>query len=150
MSNARNILQGILDDLGCAVMTDDWQAFHRRVILPFEMVTERAEISVIDAEMLRAGYDEFQAMLRTQRVTDYIRLVEKVEEAAPDMIRGTYVTNILSNGKRILPAYRSLMELKLHDGQWRVSRIVNRWTNDRWPILTPAPTFENDPDGEPK
>ncbi len=146
MDDAGAILQATLDDLGAAVMADDWAGFLRRVILPFELQTEAGKIAVQDAPELRAGYDEFQLMLRTHRVTHYLRHARRAEFDGPDRIVGSYSSDILSHGKRILPAYTSLMVIDLRGGQWCASRIVNRWSNDRWPVLTPKPIDDAEPE----
>jgi hypothetical protein len=140
MAFPRLILQEILDDLGSAVMTDDWAGFVTRIDLPFEMDTDSTTITVVSRDDLRDGYDRFRELIQLRRVTDYIRLAETATYDTPDTIRGVYVSHLLSNGTRVLPPYRSEMTLRLRGNRWTVTRIRNTWTNDRWPILTPSPS----------
>jgi len=142
MPESRLILQEVLDDLGGAVMTDDWEGFCARIMLPFEMETEGASFTVTTTKDLREGYDAFRDMILLRQVTDYIRLVEDAAFEDPDTIRGHYASHILSKGVRVVPPYRALMVLRRRGNQWFVTRIVNNWQNDSWPILTPRPAEE--------
>lgn len=146
MPTPRFILQETLDDLGSAVMTDDWEGFCARIVIPFELETEAARIKVVSLDEMREGYDTFRDMIVARRVSDYVRLVEHATFDGPDTICGTYVSHLLGNGVRVVPPYRSMMILQRQGNRWSVRRIANSWKNDRWPILTPRPTDERSRD----
>jgi hypothetical protein len=134
------ILQSWLDEVGQAVMDGDFAAYARHVVLPFANVNPVATLIVATEAELRTGFDVFVDMLRTQRVTDYIRLVSEAHTIGEQMIAGSYVTNLLSDGKRIAPPFTSTVVLRrAQGGFWQAATIANPLMSPAWPIHSVQP-----------
>jgi hypothetical protein len=126
--------------MSATVLADDWATYSAHVGLPFRLVTETGDMLVATEAELRRGFDGFVAALRSQNVTDYIRLAKSAWHSHPDRLEGTYETHTLSHGRRVLPTYRSAITLLRQGETWRATDIANTLNNDRWPIDVPGVT----------
>jgi hypothetical protein len=138
--DAKTLLQSWLDRMSATVLADDWTTYAAHVDLPFRLVTETGDMLVATDAELRRGFDGFVAALRSQNVTDYVRLVSSARHPGPDRLEGTYDTHTLSHGQRVLPIYRSAITLHRQGETWRATWIANTLNNDRWPIDVPGVT----------
>jgi hypothetical protein len=132
--NTQEILQDWLDIVTNAVMQGDYTAYRAHICLPFHLITHSASLRIDDDAPLRQGFDSFLQMLRSQRVTDYIRLASGAEQLDDVLITGRYVSHLLVNGTRLLPPFKSAITLRREDGVWRAASITNALANSRWPI----------------
>ncbi|MFN4129171.1 MAG: hypothetical protein ACK4GC_05075 [Paracoccaceae bacterium] len=132
---AAGILQTYLDEIAAAVMAGDFVAYRAGVMLPFHLVTHTENLAITDEDTLRGGFDTFRGMLQSQRVTDYIRLVESAQTLDPDLITGRYVTHLIAGGMRVLDPFQSQITLRLVDGGWRAASITNALAKSRWPLV---------------
>lgn len=132
------ILQSYLDDVGAAVLAGDWESYESRVALPFQLTTQTAVMIVSNTKDLRAGFDDFHHMLRSQRVTDYVRIADRAEKLADGRMSGRYTSHLVAGTQRILPPFKSDITLRLVGNLWRATAITNELTNSRWPMLTPS------------
>ncbi len=135
--DAAAIAQTYLDEVAAIVMADDWTAFTDVLCRPFTIVTNASTLTYPTPEDLRGVYVDFVAMIRTQHVTDYIRLVESVSHLDPDLISARYVTHLLSSGHRLMDPVKSSIILRREDNRWRAASIINSASNFRWLLLTP-------------
>ena len=135
---AAGILQGYLDDIAGAVMTGDFAAYRDGVVVPFHLVTHTESLSLSTDDALREGFESFCAMLKSQRVTDYIRLVESAQMIDPDLIAGRYITHVIAGGMRVFDPFQSQITLRQVDGSWRAASITNALAKSRWPLLHPS------------
>lgn len=135
---AEAILQDYLDILADAVLRDDWETYASRVRLPFQLITERAAIQVLGEDELQDGFDAFVDMIRSQRVTHYVRTVTSAAQLSATAISGTYTTEILADGKRVVQPFQSRIIVRLRDGIWQATSISNNIMNPRWPVLLPV------------
>jgi hypothetical protein len=133
--NAAIILQTYLDEIAAAVMAGDFAAYQAGVVLPFHLVTHTANVAITGEDGLRDGFESFRTMLQTQRVTDYIRLVESAQALDPELITGRYVTHLIAGGMRVLDPFHSQITLRHVEGRWRAASITNALANSRWPFL---------------
>jgi hypothetical protein len=129
------ILQTYLDDMSTAVMTGDFAAYQAGVVLPFHLVTQSENVSLATADDLRVGFESFHAMLKSQRVTNYIRLVEGAQLLDPDLIVGRYITHVIAGGMRVFDPFSSQITLRQIDGRWCAATITNAVAKSRWPLL---------------
>lgn len=147
--DAAVILQDYLDVVGAAVMAGDWETYRSKVCIPFNLVTHSANITVDTQDMLRDGYDTFCSTLKSQRVTDYIRLVQSAARLDTNLISGSYVTHIIASDTRVVPPYRSQITLRWECEMWTAASITNELTNHRWPLLVPSPADFPSSEGTP-
>ncbi|MGB8815469.1 MAG: hypothetical protein WCC57_20015 [Paracoccaceae bacterium] len=131
-------LQTYLDHIGAAVLANDWPTYRAGVCLPFHLVTATASLTVTTEADLRAGFDSFVDTLRSQHVTDFIRLAEASVQLDDQLISGRYVTHLLANGLRIIPPFRSQITLRYVGDHWCGASISNALANSRWPLLMPG------------
>ena len=131
------IMQSYLDDLSTAVLTGDWGTYSAHVAMPFTLVTETTTMVVDTEEKLRAGFDSFHDMLKFQRVTQYIRLVETAVDLGDTLISGRYVSHVIAGAHRIIPPFRSHMTLRLIGNIWCAAAITSSISNMQWPIQMP-------------
>lgn len=128
-------LQTWLDTVSDAVMQGDFDTYRAHVCLPFHLITHTTSMRIENEDALRGGFDLFVQMLRSQRVTDYVRLAAGAEQLDDVLITGRYVSHlIVSGGLRLIPPFRSAITLRLEDGMWRAASITNALANSRWPI----------------
>ncbi len=135
---AVRILQDYLDDIAAAVMSGDYPRYRDGVVLPLHLVTHTTNLSVTTEDGLRNGFDAFRLMLRTQRVTDYIRLVESAQAIDEELISGRYVTHLIAGGMRVNDPFQSQITLRREAGRWRAASITNALSNSRWPLVMPS------------
>ena len=133
--DATKILQVFLDETAAAVLADDFGTYAGRICLPCHIVSHDESKVVSTLDDLRAGFDQFRDMLRSQKVTDYIRLVESAGRLDKALISGKYVSHLLSNGQRVMPPFKSQMTLRLVGNQWRAASVTNALANSRWPLV---------------
>lgn len=128
------ILQDWLDEMSAAVTSGNFDTYRAHVCLPFHLITHSASLRIADEQPLRQGFESFVHMLRSQRVTDYIRLASGAEQLDDVLITGRYITHLLVGGTRLIPPFRSAITLRNEDGVWRAASITNALANARWPI----------------
>jgi hypothetical protein len=149
MTTAPHILQLYLDEVGAAVLRGDYAAYRDRVSLPFHLVTHAASLNITTEDDLILGFRTFSDSLRSQRITDYLRLVEGAEFLDDALVTGRYITHLMAGGHRVIPPFRSHISLRLEGATWRAASITNALANSRWPILVPSPIQSPDPKGNP-
>jgi len=134
---ATAIAQTYLDEVAAIVMTDDWAAYCDTISRPFLLVSHDTTLSFATPEDIRGVYEDFRLLLRTQRVTDLIRLVECAEQIDQALISARYVTHLMAGSHRIMDPVRSSISLRLEGNRWRAASIANAVSNSRWPLLMP-------------
>lgn len=136
---AATTLQTCLDDIAAAVMAGDFTAYRSRVAIPFHLVTHSESLSLTTEEDLRQGFDSFCALLRSQRVTDYIRLVDSAQMLDADLISGRFITHVIAGSMRLMDPFPSQITLRRVAGRWRAASITNALFKSRWPLLMASP-----------
>jgi len=131
------IAQSYLDEVSAIVMADDWAAYAEMICRPFLMITHTRTMVFDTPEDIRGVYTDFVSLLRSQRVTDYIRLIETADQIDRDLISARYVTHLLSGGQRVMEPVKSGISLRLEGNRWRAASITNAVSNSRWPLLLP-------------
>jgi len=128
------IAQSYLDAVSEAVTVNDYDTYSTYVSLPFYMVTTTRTIVIqTDAELQQIFVDFYQT-LKSQRVTQYIRLVESATQLDHDLISARYLTHLLSGATRLIDPFRSQITLRLEGNQWRAASITNALSNSQWPF----------------
>ena len=134
---ATAIVQSYLDEVSAIMMANDWEAYTDVLCRPFMLITHTETLTFATPDDIRSIYDGFYNMLQSQRVTDYIRLVESAGQIDQDLISARYVTHLISGGMRIMPPTKSSITLRLEGNRWRAASITNALSNSRWPLLIP-------------
>lgn len=134
---ATMIAQAYLDDVAAIVMADDWDAYTDAISQPFLLITHTTTMTFATPDEIRGVYRDFVLLLRTQRVTDFIRLVETAQQIDENLISARYVTHLMSGSHRIMDPVRSSISLRLEGNRWRAASITNAVSNSRWPLMMP-------------
>lgn len=132
---AATILQTHLDDMAAAIMSGNFAAYRDGVVVPFHLVNHSESIAMETEEDLQEGFESFCEMLRSQRVTDYIRLVDSAQLLAPDLLTGRYITHVIAGGMRVIDPFSSQISLRRTGGRWCAASITNAIAKSRWPLL---------------
>ncbi len=133
--HASAILQAYLDEVGRAVMADDWDGYRQCIDLPCHIISTHDSKVVSTVEDLKAGFVQFRDTLRAQRVTDYVRLVEAAAQLDRDLISGLYVSHLIAGSQRLIPPFKSEITLRLVGNNWRTVSVTNTLANSRWPLV---------------
>lgn len=133
--HARTILKTYLDEVGQALMTDDWDTFRSAICLPCHIISRDEAKVVATTEDLKAGFDMFRDNLRAQRATDYIRLVDIAKQQTRDQISGRYVTHLIAGSHRLVPPFMSEITLRLIGNRWCAASVSTALANSRWPLM---------------
>ena len=144
--HATKILQSYLDDASLAVMTGDWETFRNGISLPIHIISHDESKMIFTAEELKLGFDHFCNTLRTQKVTDYVRLVESARQLDDALISGSYVSHLIAGSHRLTPPFTSEMTLRLVGNSWRAVSVTNALAKSRWPLVR----LEHGPDTSSK
>lgn len=147
MRTAPQVLQHYLDEVGAAVLRGDYDAYRDRVSMPFQLVTHASSLTIGTEDALELGFRTFSDNLRSQRITDYLRLVEGAEFLDDALITGRYITHLMAGGHRVMAPFRSHISLRLEGTTWRAASITNALANSRWPVFVPGPSQSPDPKG---
>ncbi|WP_146038084.1 hypothetical protein [Tabrizicola aquatica] len=143
------ILQTYLDDVGHAVMSEQFEAYAARIQMPLRILTSSANLSIATLEDLEDGFDDFVAMLQGYGVTSMIRTVRAAVFQGTDHIVGVYDTRLMNENHQVLPTFHSKMWIGCYGGVWKAIKIHNTTKAARWPILLtrlasePWPTEES-------
>ena len=138
--HAAAILQTYLDEMSTSVMTGDFATYLAGVALPFHLVTQAESVSLATEDDLRIGFESFHAMLKSQKVTDYIRLVESAQVLDPDLIAGKYITHVIAGSLRVFEPFSSQITLRRVEDRWCAASITNAIAKSRWPLLLTSVT----------
>ncbi|MGL6211844.1 MAG: hypothetical protein ACRC14_18630 [Paracoccaceae bacterium] len=135
--NATAIAQTYLDEVAAITMADDWVAYTDLICRPFSIVSHTHTLTFATPDDIRDLYLDFIHLLRTHRITDFIRLVESADQIDDDLISARYVTHLMSGGHRVVDPMKSVTTLRLEGNRWRAATISNAISKSRWPELLP-------------
>lgn len=134
---ATAIAQAYLDEVAAIVMADDWEAYTDVISRPFLLVTHNQTLSFATPDDIRSVYLDFRQLLQTQKVTDFIRLVESARQIDTNLISARYVTHLMSGSHRLMAPVQSSISLRLEGNRWRAASITNAVSRSRWPLMMP-------------
>jgi hypothetical protein len=130
-----DILQSYLDDIAQTVMKEQFEAYAARIQLPLRILTSQASLNVATTEGLKDGFESFIEMIQSLGVTNYLRFVHAASFQGNDHIVGVYETQMLSEGRLVLPIFHSKIWIGQYGGAWKAIKIHNTTKETRWPML---------------
>lgn len=135
MRAPQDIYQDWLDVISAAMMAGEAETFADAVLLPFVMRTT-AGVSVQEtrAEVI-ADATNFMGALRSQGVTDYVRLVKRARYLREDVIEGWHRTHVLRRATNVVEPYGNRLILRRVDGVWKVSESDHELSGKRVPEM---------------
>ena len=128
-----------LDTVGDAFFADRFDIYENAVLLPLEVENDHGVHRISDVIALREKFDAWVQMLKALRATDMIRIARDTHWLTPDRIAGTYDTEILANGQRMMDRFTSTMILDRIDDRWCATRVISGIAQRRF-IMRPIET----------
>lgn len=146
MRDPHEIYQEWLDTSSAALMDGDASGFVAGISLPFVMRTVAgATVLETEADLLHDAGNVIEA-LRSQNVTDFIRLVKQAHYLDEDTIEGWHTTYALRHATNVVPPFGSRVILRQIDGAWLMTEADYELAGDRIPqkLLSSVPgAFED-------
>ncbi len=125
---AKIIFQNWLDRVADHVFADDFASWASAWSQPLLIVSPCGNSVITSEEMLHEKFVQWRTLFAIQRVTDMIRMAHDVSFMTADMITGSYTTEILSHGQRVVPRFESTMILARRDNVWRGTELKSGMT----------------------
>lgn len=135
--DALNIYQAHVDALSRAMMARDFEAFAAKIQLPLLIKHVGAEQLIKTEDEMATHFHGLHATLKSQGVTDFIRIAEEATYRADDVIEGTHITHILQSGKRLVQPYPNHLRLERINGEWLETVAANAVLNPERDVLMP-------------
>lgn len=122
----------VVERITQGLLADDFDSYRSAFRLPLVIVPRGGAAQHFDNEDdLREDFDLYVQSMRLQGVTDIFRDVRGIERRG-DTARVHYVTHILRRALRIVEPFRSSMEFRRADGEWRIERIESSLGHINW------------------
>jgi len=137
MQDPAEIYQTWLDVVTKAVVENDDATLLAWFGRPFLMRTADAEVLIETDEDLLSDFEVLRWGLKTQGVTNYIRLVQKARYLSEDYIEGWHVSHMLRGAVSVVPAYCNRVVLHRDGDIWRCTEADHQLSNGRFPIDLP-------------
>ncbi|SEM51611.1 hypothetical protein SAMN04488003_101387 [Loktanella fryxellensis] len=117
------LLQDWLDRVAALVFADDFDGWADTMGQPLLVVNPVGRSSIVTRDQLRDKFALWRSMFDTLRVTHMIRTAHDSVGLDDDRLAGTYSTDLLSNGHRVMPRFASTIILTRQDGIWRATEL---------------------------
>jgi hypothetical protein len=137
MKEPAEIYQNWLDVVTTAIMENDDETLLAWFGRPVVMRTADAEMLIETDEDLCKDFETLRWGLKTQGVTNYIRLVEKARYLSEDYIEGWHVSHMLRGAIAVVPPYRNRVVLHRDGEIWRCTEADHQLSNGHFPIDLP-------------
>lgn len=128
------IYQDWLDKTSSALMTGDADVFVAATHLPFIMRTSMSETILETPEDLLGDVRNVIQALKSQQVTNYIRLVKQARYLDEVTIEGWHSTYVLRNATSVTPTYANRMILRRMGDVWKVLEADHELSGSRFPM----------------
>ncbi|MEM9585013.1 MAG: hypothetical protein AAGA08_18025 [Pseudomonadota bacterium] len=97
--------------------------------VPNVVVTETNKTTIKSKDEMAVIFYALHASLKSQRVTQYLRIARHAEYKECDHICGEHETHIFSSGQRIVEPYPNRVRLELMGTEWIETASSNAVTN---------------------
>lgn len=124
-----DICQAYLDEVSLALLTNNFQLYFSAMHLPFFLIGPHSNLAITTAADLRTGFDDYHQALRSQQVTQMIRLADSATQLDEGLISGGYQTHVLSGGTWVSSPHKSVISLRKVDGSWKAASVTNSYYN---------------------
>lgn len=129
---ALQTFQTWLDAASTAFIANRFDDYRALVALPVEMASDHSTVVMTTEGMLRHVFDQYLDLIRSQQATDLIRTARDARFDGPDIITGTYRTDILRGGQRIMDPFLSSLMLRRDGGIWRATHLTSGLPPAHW------------------
>ncbi|MFQ6551568.1 hypothetical protein AAD018_004375 [Aestuariibius insulae] len=122
---AKELYQEMLDRMGAAYETGDFDAYCDAIEAPFTLATFEHEITMRTQDDLRVMFNAFRKRLDQVGVTQFVRSCIAAEFHGPEMIEGTHVSSCLRDGMYIEDPFPVTSILRRRGPHWKAASSQN-------------------------
>ena len=126
-----------LDALSECFLTGNFGLWRSLVQIPLTLVTSAGHIVLRDEVMLGANFLLYLKSIEIQRVDAIVRRSIALEQFDEDAFFGTYETEYLRNGLRLVEPYESTAIIRCDNDKAKISFISNALDHHRWTSIPP-------------
>jgi hypothetical protein len=134
---AIDILQSLLDETSASALHNSFERFTALIARPFVLVTERGSAVLDGAAKQRAWFDSYIVSLRAQRITDVVRLATTATLMRDGLLFGTYVSQYLANGTRVIDPFESSVTMRREGNVWQLATVSTSLPDAGWRLILP-------------
>lgn len=124
--------QRFLDAMSGCFLRNDFAAWRAVVHLPLTIVTALGSEEFHSEEALRENFDCYFRAYSIMALDEIYRRPISVELCPDGLILGTYETNLLRRGQRVVDPFKSSLLLHPEGAGYRVSSILNARGHREW------------------
>lgn len=121
-----------LTDISECFISEDFQPWADRVLLPFSVVTKDGPIVSSTLADLKADFDLYLTACHTMKLDLVHRTPLSLEHCEDGTVMCTYRTELLSHGQRATEPFTSTALVTNVDGTWRMTAILNARGHSAW------------------
>lgn len=114
-----------LDRYADAVVTDDFDTFARMTSLPLVMETPSSSWTVATLKQLKAGFDQYRAMLESRGVNVCARTLKSVDDLPEGEVKLTYENHLVRDSIRVFAVSQNVAHLRQEDGAWKAYQVID-------------------------
>lgn len=103
----------------------DFSVWQSRVVLPLSLITEVGQVHLRNALELRLNFEQYLKCVDAMSLDHVIRRPISLDCCADGNWIGTYETNLMSNGRRMVEPYESSAVLEWDGAKLRASSVMN-------------------------
>ncbi|WP_102106970.1 hypothetical protein [Oceaniglobus roseus] len=130
-------VQEWLDVTGALSLTDDYDSYRQRILLPLRLETLGGTTMIrCDADLAQT-FADWRAMLERLGIRSIRRTVETVRPLGPNRIYCSYRTVMEGEGGAAAPAYPGAGVLCFDDGVWKANEMWVGVENTSFPLTDP-------------
>ena len=121
-----------LTDISECFISENFQLWADRIVLPFSVVTKTGPIVSYDLEGLEADFNRYLEACHTMKLDLVHRIPISIEHCEDGTVICTYRTELLSHGQRATEPFTSSALMSQVDGRWRMTAILNARGHSSW------------------
>lgn len=118
---AQEIYQGLLDDIGRAIIERDKDRYIGYFLLPHRLQTFKASLNITSPHEFGQHFDKLIQHISELGVFELTRHCTLAQFVDAHTIRGYHETKLINQAMVIVEDYIALSTLTYSDGRWRVS-----------------------------
>lgn len=120
-----DLCQSFLDEVSHAVLTGDFARYQPKMCLPIYLVSEHGSTMVHSLEDLHEGFVAYHNALKSQQVTNLVRMAESAVQLTPTLINCNYTTHAVRGGTWVAAPHQSQLVLRHTGDRWQTTCVIN-------------------------
>ena len=126
-----------LDEISRSFIERDITLWRDRVIYPFSLITSAGPVVLHNDDELRRNFELYLKASDIMGLDQIVRHPVSLEDCGDGTWIGTYVTELLSRGKRAAAPYTSSALLVDENGRFKMRSILNARGHHYWTAKRP-------------